>query len=96
MRDAVEIRHGRQEMRYMSADQSMRPGHAIYGQLYQHSALLRVPSPRGEFLSHEHFRPLEKLVSSLFVLDNCKSSCSVYVSAEQAWLRLPGKHPGIL
>lgn len=57
MRDAIEIRHGRQEMRYMSANQSMRPGHAIYGQLYQYCALLRVPSPRGESLSHEHVRP---------------------------------------
>lgn len=42
MRDALEIRDGRQEMRDMPADQSLRPGHQIYGQLHDYSALLRI------------------------------------------------------
>lgn len=51
MRDALEIRDGRQEMCDMPADQSLRPGHQIYGQLHDHSAFLRVPQPRSTSLA---------------------------------------------
>ena len=51
MRDAFEIRDGRQKMCDLSADQSLCAGHEIYGQLHQHPARIRIPQPRGKTLA---------------------------------------------
>ena len=51
VRDTVEVRHGRQEMRDMPADQPVCAGHEIYGQLYLHPASHRISPPRSKSVS---------------------------------------------
>ena len=84
MRDAVEIRDGRQEMCDLSADQSLRAGHTVYGQLHQHSARLGIPLPWGKTPASMHH---ETELEAFLLLSNPKGrcfSCKASAPAEKA------------
>ena len=69
MCDAIEICDGRQEMRNLSADQPLRAGDKVYGQLHQPSARLRIPQPRSKIPASTHHKTR---VDAFLLLNNSK------------------------